>query len=210
MHHYSKTKSKLREDIVLNNKDFLQNKLFLEFGVHKGESLLEFYKLYKNYGVNRDFFGFDSFVGLPEEKNDLNSPWKTGKFSCNGNINPDLLNKSDVNIIDGWFNQTLNDSLLEKFNNKKIGILHMDCDIYTSTIEVWEFVLKHDLLCDGSIIIYDDWGSYLMNNKNEYENGQSKAHRDIQEKYNIKTRLIDKITLDSSFYIISTFRYYKR
>lgn len=210
MHHYSKTKSKLREDIVSNNKDFLQNKLFLEFGVHKGESLLEFYKLYKNYGVNRDFFGFDSFVGLPEEKNDLNSPWKTGKFSCNGNINPDLLNKSGVNIIDGWFNQTLNDSLLEKFNNKKIGILHMDCDIYTSTIEVWEFVLKHDLLCDGSIIIYDDWGSYLMNNKNEYENGQSKAHRDIQEKYNINTRLIDKITLDSSFYIISTFRYYKR
>lgn len=210
MHHYSKTKSKLREDIVSNNKDFLQNKLFLEFGVHKGESLLEFYKLYKNYGINRDFFGFDSFVGLPEEKNDLNSPWKTGKFSCNGYINPDLLNKSDINIIDGWFDQTLNDSLLEKFNNKKIGILHMDCDIYTSTVEVWEFVLKHDLLCDGSIIIYDDWGSYLMNNKNEYENGQSKAHRDIQQKYNINTRLIDKITLDPSFYIISTFRYYKR
>lgn len=210
MHHYSKTKSKLREDIVSNNKDFLQNKLFLEFGVHKGESLLEFYKLYKNYGINRDFFGFDSFVGLPEEKNDLNSPWKTGKFSCNGYINPDLLNKSDINIIGGWFDQTLNDSLLEKFNNKKIGILHMDCDIYTSTVEVWEFVLKHDLLCDGSIIIYDDWGSYLMNNKNEYENGQSKAHRDIQQKYNINTRLIDKITLDPSFYIISTFRYYKK
>lgn len=210
MHDYSKTKSKLREDIVSNNKDFLQNKLFLEFGVHKGESLLEFYKLYKNYGINRDFFGFDSFVGLPEEKNDLNSPWKTGKFSCNGYINPDLLNKSDINIIDGWFDQTLNDSLLEKFNNKKIGILHMDCDIYTSTVEVWEFVLKHDLLCDGSIIIYDDWGSYLMNNKNEYENGQSKAHRDIQQKYNINTRLIDKITLDPSFYIISMFRYYKR
>jgi O-methyltransferase len=194
----------------LNNKDFLQNKLFLEFGVHKGESLLEFYKLYKNYDINRNFFGFDSFVGLPEEKNDLNSPWKTGKFSCNGNINPDLLNKIDINIIDGWFNQTLNDSLVAKFNHKKIGILHMDCDIYTSTVDVWEFVLKHDLLCDGSIIIYDDWGSYLMNNKREYENGQSKAHRDIQQKYNLNIQLINKIALDPSFYIISTFRYIRR
>jgi hypothetical protein len=62
-------------------------------------------------------------------------------------------------------------------------------------------------LCDGSIIIYDDWGSFLMNNKREYENWQSKAHRDIQEKYNIKFELINKMILDPSFYIISTFKY---
>ena len=207
MNVYNRIKTSLRNELVSKNSDFLRDKLFLEFGVHKGESFLEFYNLYKNYNLDRNFFGFDSFVGLPVEKNDLHSPWKTGKFSCNGNINPELLNKKDAHIIDGWFSETLTDSLVTKFDNKTIGILHMDCDIYTSTLEVWEFVLKNNLLCNGSIIIYDDWGSFLMNNKSEYENGQSKAHRDIQEKYNIKFELVNKMILDPSFYIISIFKY---
>lgn len=206
---YKNIKSKIREEVVSKNKDFLQDKMFLEFGVHSGTSLLEFYSFYDKYKLKKNFFGFDSFVGLPEEKYDLNSPWKTGKFSCNGKINPELLNKEDITIVDGWFSDTLhdNDYLIEKLAGKKTGILHIDCDIYSSTIEVYEFMLQNNLLCEGSIIIYDDWGSYLMKNLNKFENGESKAHLDIQKKYNINFELVSEIVLDPTFYVIAIYKY---
>lgn len=204
---YKNIKSQLRENLVYKNKNFLQDKLFMEFGVNEGTSLLEFYNLYTKHGVSKNFFGFDSFVGLPKESVDVNSPWKTGKFSCNGKINPELLNKDDITIYGGWFSNTLfgNNDLQNKTRNKKIGI-HIDCDIYTSTTQVLDFLLTNNLLCDGSILIYDDWGSFLMNGMNEYENGQSKAHVDIEKKHNIKFKHIEKIVVDPQFYIINVYK----
>lgn len=206
---YLNTRSKLRETLVSENKNFLQDKLFLEFGVHNGGSFLEFYELYKKNNINRSFFGFDSFVGLPEETEDLNSPWQVGNFSCGGRINPELLNKDDITIVDGWYSDTLvnNSYLLEKLSNKKIGIVHIDCDIYSSTMQVYEFMIQNDLLCEGSIIIYDDWGSYLMKNLNKFENGESKAHIDIQKKYNIKFELVSETILDPKLYVVAVYKY---
>lgn len=209
---YKSIKSKIRNEIVSQNKSFLQDKLFLEFGVHAGTSLLEFYDLYGKNNINRNFFGFDSFVGLPEETQDINSPWKTGKFSCHGKINPELLNKNDINIYDGWFSDTLfnNSELIKKLTNKKAGVVHIDCDIYSSTMQVYEFLIQNNLLCDGSIIIYDDWGSFLMKNLKKFENGESKAHLDVQNKYNLKFELVSEIILDPTFYIIAIYKYIGR
>lgn len=205
---YKNIKSELRENLIYKNKSFLQDKLFMEFGVNAGTSLLEFYDFYTKHGIKKNFFGFDSFVGLPEEKFDVNSPWKTGKFSCDGKINPELLNKNDISIYNGWFSETLvyNADLYNKTHNKKVGIAHIDCDIYTSTLQVLDFLLTNNLLCDGSLLIYDDWGSFLMNGMNEYENGQSKAHIDIENRYNIKFKHVEKIVVDPQFYIINIFK----
>ena len=204
-------KLQLRKYIVNEYKDFLNGKLFLEFGVMKGESILDFYDCYTELNLEKHFFGFDSFVGLPEEKLDNNSPWKTGKFSCGGNINPDLLNKENLEIIDGWYEDTLGDWLLPKFNNRKIGLLHIDCDIYTSTIQVLEFIIKHDLLCDGTLVMYDDWSAYLIKNldkSQELNVGEARAHTEISKKYNLNFELIHTEIIDPTFHIIPTFRYY--
>ena len=37
----------------------------------------------------------------------------------------------------------------------KVGIVHIDVDLYSSTVEVLEFV--RPLLVKGSILIFDDW-----------------------------------------------------
>ena len=177
-------KKQFRDNLVNQNTSFLDDILYLEFGVMGGNSMVDFYDAYNKENINGHFFGFDSFVGLPEEKNDKLSPWATGKFSVGGKIPFILDSNPDMTIVDGWFSDTLTDSLVKKFNNKKIGIAHIDCDIYTSTIEVLEFIIKNDLLCDGSILLYDDWGAYRqagLGEGQEYEVAEAKAHKEIDK-----------------------------
>ena len=147
---------------------------------------------------------------MPEEKNDKNSPWRTGQFSVGGKIPFSLTANPDMNIVDGWFSDTLNDSLLEKFGDKKIGIAHINCDIYTSTIQVLEFIVKNNLLCEGSILLYDDWGAYRqagLTQDQSYEVAEAKAHKEIVEKYNLNFELVGKKVIDPKFYELATFKY---
>ena len=61
-------KQNFRNKLVTDNRDFLQDKLFLEFGVMQGHSLVDFRSAYMSNDINAEFYGFDSFEGLPEEK----------------------------------------------------------------------------------------------------------------------------------------------
>jgi hypothetical protein len=205
-------KTKFREAIILDNLQFLDDKLFCEFGVARGASILDFYQLYKKYQLDTDFYGFDSFEGLPEETIDKYSPWRTGQFSTSGVVEEVLLNNKDIKIVKGWYSDTLNDDLLEAFGDKKIGIAHIDCDIYSSTIEVLEFLIQNDLLCDGSLLIYDDWGAYLSSNGavDEYGVAEGRAHKEIMTKYNLNMSMVYREIIDPSFYVMSVFRYNKK
>ena len=210
---YQPKKTQFRNDLVSANKHFLHDKLFLEFGVMQGHSIIDFYGAYMSNDINADFYGFDSFEGLPEETLDKNSPWPTGKFGCGGEIHQNLKGIPGINIVKGWFSNTLTESLLEKFGNKKIGLLHVDCDIYSATIEVLEYVIQNDLLCDGSLIIYDDWGAYLMDNATKHDEhsvAEARAHKEIVKKYNLDLELVHKEVLDPRFYIITVFKYNKK
>ena len=47
------------------------------------------------------------------------------------------------------------------------------------------------------MIRYDDWGCFYENTKNyngEFECGEGRAHKELCEKYNIKTKLISIFT----------------
>jgi hypothetical protein len=184
-----------RYNLVKDNKEFLQDKLFIEFGVMKGNSLLDFFYSYKNFGISQNFFGFDSWQGIPQEKIDLNNPkaWVQGKFSTNGIINTDLI-RPEITLINGWFEDTLNESTYKLFNNQYAGLVHVDCDIYSSTLTCLEFLVKFNMLMPGTIIVYDDWASYTyINSKDEFINGEALAHKEIMERYNIQCELINKI-----------------
>jgi hypothetical protein len=220
---HGKIKQDLRNNLISEiqkeNPGFLQDKLFLEFGVQFGESIIDFYNVYTSNNIDADFYGFDAFKGLPEELFDEYSPWKIGHFGAEGQIHKDLLSIPSIKIIKGWFSDTLNKSLLDSFGNKKIGIVHMDQDIYSSTVEVLEYIIQNDLLCDGSLILYDDWGAYLMKEKanklgleeaTEFSMGQSRAHKEIAEKYDLDFELIRKEVIDPNFYVIALYRYNKK
>lgn len=124
---------------------------FLEFGVWKGESIQLWTELNKNPETR--FFGFDTFTGLPE---DWTAATPAGTFSTNGNAPP--ITDSRVQFIKGVFQETVA-GFLEKVKLQKKLIVHVDCDLYSSTL----FVLAtlNNYLKPGSIIIFDDFYSLL-------------------------------------------------
>jgi hypothetical protein len=191
----------LRIELVKEYSEFFKTRSYMEFGVHTGTSILHFYNLYRNIdGCVSKFYGFDSFKGLPVESKDVNNPtyWTVGhphllNLTLNGRI-PDVLKGNDnMFIIDGWFNETLTPEF-SKSLDQKIGLLHIDCDIYTSAYDALDFCFKNNLMESGSVIMYDDWGGYLekLGPGHEFEAGEGLAHKEIMEKYGIECDFKDK------------------
>tara|TARA_B100002019_G_C21029904_1_gene479074 strand:+ start:63 stop:695 length:633 start_codon:yes stop_codon:yes gene_type:complete len=206
----SRLLTEFRKTQVEENKEFLDGKLFLEFGVFRGYSMLEYYSAYGENNIKSKFFGFDAFQGLPEENLDPHTPWKTGDFNLDGQINPELLNKEGMEIVPGWFSDTLNKETKKKFGRKKAGLVHVDCDIYTSTLEVLEYLVKENLLVEGTLIVYDDWGAWKqarLTEDREYDVAEGRAHKEIAEKYGLKFELVHTKCVDPEYYYVTTFKY---
>ena len=123
----------------------LEDELWLEFGVYKGDSINYISKF-----TNSNVYGFDSFEGLPE---DWRENHKKGEFKINKL--PDVNN--NVILIKGWFNETLK-PFMELNLNKKISFMHLDADLYSSTKYVLN-TLKNNIK-PGCIIIFDELVNY--------------------------------------------------
>jgi O-methyltransferase len=139
-------------DFILKNRISEQAYSFLEFGVYKGESL----KFWLNHTQNKNskFYGFDTFTGLPEDWT-KNRP--KGSYSANG-ILPDIKDER-VEFVVGLFNNTL-PSFLNSFTNDKKNIIHLDADLYSSTMYVLNTMLPY--LKSGDILVFDEFGFQLL------------------------------------------------
>ena len=91
------------------------------------------------------------------------------------------------------------------FKNEKIGIIHIDSDIYTSTYEALDFCFKHDLVTKGTIIVYDDWGAYHEKSVGEFEVAEGRAHIEIMEKYKKTSNFITKNIITAGYHEIAVF-----
>ena len=153
--------------------------LFLEFGVYKGDSINCLAALHPNV----TWHGFDSFVGLPET-------WtlgaKAGAFSVEGEM-PAI--RENVRLIKGFFEDTLPD-FVAKRSGQKIGVLHVDCDLYSSTKTVLANV--KDMLVPGSIIIFDELINY-----HGWEEGEYKAFMEFVSEQNIAFEYLGYIRTSS-------------
>ncbi len=121
------------------------NTLWMEFGVASGNTINYISKFTKD-----TVYGFDSFEGLPEKWRD---GYDKGAFSRGGNL--PLVNYN-VSLVKGWFNETLPDFM--KTHNKKISFIHMDADLYSSTIYILDQLKDH--LDKDCIIIFDELVNY--------------------------------------------------
>lgn len=197
--------------IVASNVEFLRGKSLIEFGVYRGGSLAEFTHLYDEFGIEKKFFGFDSFVGLPKETEDANNPdyWHEGGFN---DVSFDGVKQMlpHVKIKPGFFKDSLNDETLAEVRQHEIGILHVDCDLYSSTIDVLEWVIQNNLLVDGTIVIYDDWGGHYYHKVGEYECGEGRAHKEMCEKYDLDFEFISCDEIQRDYHEICIFRYKKK
>ncbi len=157
---------------------------YLEFGVFNGSSMSSMYLTAKSLGINSTrFFGFDAFQGLPEgaEKED-DGVWKKGFYTCSFEKMQDCLRRkeidpSKINWIKGWYNKTLNKETIGKFGIKKIGIAFIDCDTYSSSKAVLDFI--GPLLTEQAILCFDDW---KLNDLDVKGMGEYKSFNEFLEK----------------------------
>jgi hypothetical protein len=116
----------------------------LEFGVAAGESFLYFL----NHCPNRHVYGFDSFEGLPEDW------WTRPKGTFKAEI--PRFDNPNGHIIQGLFDQTLPE-FMPKWNGRA-ALVHVDCDLYSSTVTVLNHLLPH---CQpGSVVLFDEYYNY--------------------------------------------------
>tara|TARA_B100000683_G_scaffold208070_1_gene202142 strand:+ start:5282 stop:5971 length:690 start_codon:yes stop_codon:yes gene_type:complete len=128
--------------------------LWLEFGVFQGNTIQ---KLASAHGDV--VYGFDSFLGLPED-------WRTsvsrgfdeaytlkGSFSLKG-VPPKR--GKNVQYVKGWFNDTLPDFL--QHHEEMVRFLHVDCDLYSSS----SYVLRElaPRLTNGTVVVFDELINY--------------------------------------------------
>jgi len=147
--------------------------LWMEFGVATGNSAR-----YICANIDKTYYGFDSFKGLPNDwvRHDGDTGTLKGAFNTNGKY-PHVPH-ANFKLVEGWYEDTLDQFLLE--NPEPCAFVHIDCDLYSSTNTVLECLYKHGRLVPGTVIIFDEFYGYDKYTEHEY-----KAFRELVNKYNI-------------------------
>lgn len=136
----------LYDEVAKAEKLFTEAIDYIEFGVAGGHSFK--WWLERNKNIESRFFGFDTFEGLPE---------KWGHFEKGAMaVAMDSLNINDdrASLYKGLFQDTLL-PFLETYENKNRKLIHMDADLFSSTI----FTLSqlYRFLKPGDVILFDEF-----------------------------------------------------
>jgi len=128
---------------------------------------------------NRKVFGFDSFEGLPEPKEEdgMNANGWGGTLRVSLEEASENLKTmgANVTLIKGFFDETISE---QKHQLGKIAILRLDGDWYDSTTTCLNEL--YDLVSPGGYIIIDDYGHW---------EGCQKATDDFRSKRGITSPL---------------------
>jgi O-methyltransferase len=130
---------------------------------------------------------FDSFEGLPDIKSDvdLRSPevreqkvWFKGAMAMPddtvkliANDMQKFMQPYQFEIVKGFFSETLPKAVPEE----PVAMVHIDCDLYQSTMEVLEFLNERKLLQNGAILMFDDYNT----SKADPKMGERRALADL-------------------------------
>lgn len=147
-----------------------QRGLFLEFGVHKGDSLVVLSSF-----TESKFYGFDSFEGLPE---DWRAPGDKSIFACDV---PRHVESDKVELVQGWFNDTLPKFVEE--HSGPVSFIHIDCDLYSSTKCIFDNL--KDRISSGTVLLFDEIFGYPG-----YEEHELKAFEEFLEETKFKVGVI--------------------
>lgn len=144
-----------------------------EFGVYRGRSISILASVFKDSTV----FGFDSFLGLPEQWTKSEAP---GSHSAGGKL--PSVTENNVEFIEGWYKDTLPEFFQTERNDA--ALIHIDCDLYSSTKYALEQCLP--VIKPGTLILFDDFTGY-----HSYEEHEYKAFFEFVEENNVKFEILN-------------------
>ncbi|HVB56381.1 MAG TPA: TylF/MycF/NovP-related O-methyltransferase [Candidatus Acidoferrales bacterium] len=146
---------------------------YLELGVYQGESLR--WRAKQAQHPDSKLVGFDCFTGLPSAWED-----KPGGIFSTGRKPPEI---RDVrcSFRVGMFSDTLPPFMLS-FDAKRQTIVHMDADIYTSTLFV--LITIAPKLKPGDLLLVDEFCTPAH---------EFKAFREFASRMNLRHRLVGAV-----------------
>ena len=171
------------------------------FGIWSGVStkLISDYLDMKNKSYKK-MWGFDSFTGLPKEKEGFDryvghNPGSYSSISLYSDsidntieIIKNGINNPRLELIPGYYKDILNKKLTCDKDFNVASFVDVDVDLYDSTVDVLKFLFKNKLTVPGTIFYFDDWGAV-----EEYTSGESLAWKELTECYNIQYKEIFSI-----------------
>ncbi len=142
--------------------DLAPNQTWAEFGVGCGYGTTKVLRDYLSPDGN--LFLFDSWEGIPEDwvlGPDLTSRKGSWRFPSSVGIN---LQQKDNRLIlrDGLFADSLPDTIFPG----QLGLIHIDCDLYSSTRDV--LFGANEYINVGTVIIFDELIGYRYYEDHEY------------------------------------------
>lgn len=152
---------------------------YYEFGLFRGYTFLQAYNHCKALGIDSPhFYGFDSFEGLPpaEGVDQADGRFFEGQFTCSKeevetNLANNGMDRSRTTLVEGFYEDSLTESLREQHDFKRASVVLLDCDYYSST-RIAIFWMQ-PYIGAGTVLLFDDWFSYSEGDNKEL--GQQKA-----------------------------------
>lgn len=154
---------------------------YYEFGLFRGYTFWYAQRSALRIGLrDMQFYGFDSFCGLPaiEGVDAESGEFRKGDYSATlaqvkRNLDNHGVNWAKTHLVQGFF-----DTSLARFDEgldaaDQVAVALIDCDLYSSTIPVLEFLSKR--LQDGSILMFDDWNCFNASD----DMGERRAFREF-------------------------------
>ena len=145
----------------------------VEFGVFTGVSLSLLAKghSFDPKGMQRRFVGFDSFEGLPPLA-ETHARWREGACATTvswhplvepgARVTPDItrnlfaacqLDPPELHV--GRFDHTASTCFPSPYS--AVALVHLDCDLYQSTKDALSYLLQHNHIAAGAVLLFDDW-----------------------------------------------------
>jgi len=149
----------------------------VEFGCRTGFTSRCLAEAIVERNLDAKLYLYDSFSGLPEISSfiDQSAPevreqnvWFDGSMAMPAGTPKaisdsleEFLAPSRFEIVQGYFS----DVLPSRLPKEKISLVHIDCDLYSSTMEVLNALVVADLLQDGCLLYFDDYNCSRANPK---------------------------------------------
>ncbi|HSV69904.1 MAG TPA: TylF/MycF/NovP-related O-methyltransferase [Methylibium sp.] len=148
---------------------------YYEFGLLEGRSFTRCYRTLGQLARDLGFagvaelgvhlVGFDSFEGLPEPgASDRRVGWVKGAMACGRDRFESNMRRGGVpaeayQLVAGFYETSLTDALRQDLARHPPGLVLMDCDFYSSTRTVLEWL--RPMLRDGCFFLFDDIWAYM-------------------------------------------------
>ena len=134
---------------------------YAEFGCHGGMTFTLAHREMRRRNLKGRMWGFDSFNGLPDSRDprDEHPRWLRGEMATTVAAFHKICERAGIardayTVTEGLYDETL-PHFGEDDPPRNICLAYVDCDLYTSTRSVLEFLtprLKH-----GMILAFDDY-----------------------------------------------------